>query len=67
MAYGKDYKVQVSSNGTTWQDVKAVVGSDGARDNLRFTPVTARYVRIAGTARGTTYGYSLFELAIYAQ
>ena len=26
---------------------------------------TGRYVRVYGTARGTTFGYSMFEFGIY--
>jgi acyl-homoserine lactone acylase PvdQ len=65
-AYAKDYTVQVSSDGTTWRTVKAVVGGDGGRDNLTFPATSAAHVRMVGTVRGLNYGYSLHELAVYA-
>jgi acyl-homoserine lactone acylase PvdQ len=66
-AYGKSYKVQVSSDGATWRDVSSIVDGDGGQDNVSFTPTTARYVRMAGVQRGTGYGYSLYEFEVYAQ
>jgi hypothetical protein len=65
-AYGRGYEVQVSDDGNAWRAVATVRGSDGGRDVVSFDPVQARYVRILGTARATGYGYSLYELAVYA-
>ncbi|MDQ1647717.1 MAG: hypothetical protein QOJ50_3901, partial [Cryptosporangiaceae bacterium] len=66
-AYGRDYQLQVSDDGSSWRTVAAVSGSDGGRDVVGFSPVQARYVRILGTARATGYGYSLYEMSVYAQ
>ena len=33
---------------------------------LAFTPTTARYVRVVGTKRATSYGYSLWEVGVQA-
>jgi len=66
-AYGKDYTVQVSTDGTSWRTVKAVTGGDGGRDNLRFATTTAQHVRVTGTVRGINYGYSLYEFAVYSR
>jgi acyl-homoserine lactone acylase PvdQ len=66
-AYGKAYTIQVSSNATTWTTVASVTDGTGGTDNLDFTPTSARYVRLAGTARGTQYGYSLYEFEVYAK
>jgi len=38
---------------------------DGNFDDLAITG-TGRYVRMYGTARGTTFGYSLFDFGIYS-
>ncbi|GAA3206638.1 discoidin domain-containing protein [Actinocorallia longicatena] len=63
-AYGKDYKIQVSDNGTSWTDLKTVTGGDGGSDSLDVAG-NGRYVRMSGTARGTGYGYSLWEFQVY--
>jgi beta-galactosidase len=34
-------------------------------ENITFAPVSARYVRMYGTARATPYGYSLYEFEVY--
>ncbi|MFG3585536.1 discoidin domain-containing protein [Streptomyces sp. NPDC047990] len=63
-AYGKDYKIQVSDNGSSWTDVKSVTGGDGGTDTLDVTG-HGRYVRMSGVARGTQYGYSLWEFQVF--
>lgn len=64
-AYGKAYQIQVSGNASTWTTVYSTTNGDGGIDNITFTPRTARYVRMYGTTRATSYGYSLWEFAVY--
>ncbi|HEY0637099.1 MAG TPA: ThuA domain-containing protein [Pseudonocardiaceae bacterium] len=64
-AFGRDYQVQFSTNGTTWTTARSVTGGDGGIDDLTGLTGSARYVRINGTARGTAYGYSLWEFEVY--
>ncbi|MFI6325583.1 glycosyl hydrolase family 8 [Nonomuraea sp. NPDC050556] len=64
-AYGKAYKIQTSSNGTTWTDIYSTTTGNGATDDLTGLSGNGRYIRMYGTARGTSYGYSLFEMEVY--
>jgi hypothetical protein len=64
-AYGKDYQVQISSNASTWTSIKTVTGNTSLTNDWAGLSGTGRYVRIYGTARGTAWGYSIFELQIY--
>ncbi len=66
-AYGKSYKIQLSSNAVNWTDVYSTTAGDGGIDDITFTAAGGRYVRIYGTQRGTPYGYSLYEFEIYGQ
>ncbi|WTL15442.1 discoidin domain-containing protein [Kribbella sp. NBC_01505] len=63
-AYGKAYQVQLSADGTNWSNAFTTTTGNGGTDEIPVTG-TARYVRINGTARGTAYGYSLFEFEVY--
>lgn len=65
-AYGKRYEIQVSDDGTNWRSVAEVEEGDGGVDTITFAPTQARYVRMQGLARGTTYGWSLYDFAVYA-
>ncbi|WP_326848312.1 DUF4855 domain-containing protein [Paenibacillus alvei] len=66
LAYGKGYKIQVSNDATNWTDVYTTTTGDGGIDDIFFTPVNARYVRMYGTQRAYTfYGYSLYEFQVY--
>ncbi len=66
-AFGKKYQVQASDDGNTWRTVATVNDGNGGVDNVGFTPVTTRFIRMKGVARGTSYGYSLYDFAVYAQ
>ncbi|MCC3158560.1 carbohydrate-binding protein [Hymenobacter sp. 15J16-1T3B] len=64
-AYGKDYLVQVSADAATWTTIKTVAGNATLVNDHTGLSGTGRYVRMYGTARGTAYGYSLYELEVY--
>ncbi|WP_285631542.1 glycosyl hydrolase family 8 [Lentzea sp. NBRC 102530] len=63
-AYAKSYRIQISADGSAWTDVYSTTSGDGGTDDLTLSGA-GRYVRMYGTARGTTYGYSLWELEVY--
>ncbi|MFF7468557.1 discoidin domain-containing protein [Streptomyces sp. NPDC008092] len=63
-AYGKDYKVQISSDGSNWTDLQSVTGGDGGTDTLTVSG-QGRYVRMLGVHRATQWGYSLWEFQVY--
>ncbi|RFM31701.1 beta strand repeat-containing protein, partial [Chitinophaga silvisoli] len=64
-AYGKDFTIDISSNGSTWTTAATIVGNYIKNNSIAISG-QARYVRMRGTARGTTYGYSLYDFAVYA-
>jgi glucose/arabinose dehydrogenase len=64
-AYGKSYRVQVSNDGSTWTTVYSTTTGNGGVDDIAFTARTTRYLRVYGIARGTKWGYSLWELEAY--
>ncbi|WP_329459298.1 discoidin domain-containing protein [Streptomyces sp. NBC_01497] len=64
-AYAKAYEIQTSKDGLSWTTVKSVTDGNGDIDDFDVNG-TGRYVRVNGTARGTGYGYSLYEFGIYS-
>jgi acyl-homoserine lactone acylase PvdQ len=66
-AYGSAYSIQTSANGSTWTTVYSTTTGNGGVDNVTFSPATARYVRMQGVTRGTSYGYSLYEMEVYSK
>lgn len=65
-AFATNFKLQVSNDAENWTDV-AVLGDTYCKDyDVEFAPVNARYVKMQGVNRGTEYGYSLFEIEVYA-
>lgn len=67
-ASAADYQLQLSNDGSTWSTVKTITAAAaGARtDTLTgLSSNVGRYVRVYGTRRNTTYGYSIYEIKIY--
>ncbi|WP_372629331.1 discoidin domain-containing protein [Cohnella sp.] len=64
-AYGKEYQIRVSDDAANWTTVYSTSTGAGGRENIIFEPVNARYVQMYGTKRGTSYGYSLWEIEVY--
>ena len=67
-ARAKEYDLQVSSDGESWQTVKTVKDSPVGGETVEFAPVCARYVRIQGVSRAMeAYGYSVYEMQVYGR
>lgn len=65
VAYAKAYRIEVSSDAATWTTAYSTTTGDGGVNDLGELTATGRYVRVYGTARGTQWGYSLWELEVY--
>ncbi|NKQ24840.1 discoidin domain-containing protein [Streptomyces galbus] len=63
-AYAKDFQIQASADGQSWTTLKSVTGATGGQASYDVSG-SGRYVRINGTARGTGYGYSLWEVGVH--
>ncbi|MBO9201025.1 cellulase family glycosylhydrolase [Niastella sp. MAH-29] len=64
-AYGKNFVLEVSPDNSTWTNVKNITGNTSLTNDYTGLSTTGRYVRMTGTARGTEYGYSLYEFEVY--
>ncbi|WP_030758982.1 discoidin domain-containing protein [Streptomyces griseus] len=64
-AYAKAYRVEISSDGTTWTRLATETAGNGGTDDWTGLTGTGRYLRVYGTARGTSYGYSLWTAEVY--
>jgi beta-glucanase (GH16 family) len=63
-AYARAYQIQVSADGNSWTPIYSTTTGDGLKDVINASG-TGRYVRMYGTARSSTYGYSLWEFSVY--
>ncbi len=64
-AYAKAYAIQVSADGENWNTVYTTDTGAGGSEAIRIAPTQARWVRIYGTQRGSAFGYSLWDIAIF--
>jgi F5/8 type C domain/Beta-1,3-glucanase len=62
-AYARAFQLQTSADGNAWTDIYSTTTGTGGTQTLDVSG-TGRYVRMNGTARGTAYGYSLWEFAV---
>ncbi|MEU7586743.1 discoidin domain-containing protein [Micromonospora sp. NPDC049230] len=65
-AHGRAFQLQTSDNGSTWTTIYSTTTGAGGTQNLTVSGA-GRYVRMYGTARGTGYGYSLWEFQVYGE
>ena len=63
-AYGKNFQIQTSADAVNWTNIYTTTTGAGGVNDLTVSG-SGRYVRMYGTARGTTFGYSLWEFEIY--
>ena len=63
-AYGRTFQLQTSANGTAWTTVHTTANGTGGTQTIPVTG-SGRYVRMYGTARGTGYGFSLWEFQVH--
>jgi hypothetical protein len=74
-ASGRDFLLQVSSDGLSWTTVKTVTANNptdrGGYYLNEYTDLNAngtsigRYVRFYGSARNTSFGYSIYEFEVF--
>lgn len=64
-AFGSSYALEVSTDGKEWKQVYSTDTGLGDEETIAFDTTEARYVRLTGLKRGTTYGYSLWDFAVY--
>ena len=63
-AYASAFQIQVSPDAANWTTIYSTTTGTGGTQTLNVSG-TGRYVRMYGTARGTPYGYSLWEFQVY--
>ncbi len=64
-AFGKAYRIETSTDATTWTTIFSTTTGNGGTDDLTGLAGNGRYVQLFGTARGTSFGYSLFEMQVF--
>ncbi len=63
-AYGKAFQIQTSNDAANWTSIYSTTTGTGGTQNLTVSG-SGRYIRMYGTARGTQYGYSLWEFQVF--
>ena len=66
-ANAKDYTIETSDDNIDWSTriTNANMAGGNRIDRIFDLNIEARYVRISGTARNLTYGYSIFDFQIF--
>lgn len=65
-AYAAAYRIEVSNDGQNWRAIYGTENSEGGEEDVAFSPVTTRYVRLVAVRRGTKYGPSLQDFEVRA-
>jgi hypothetical protein len=64
-AYATAFQIQTSNDNTNWTNIYSTTTGTGGNQTLNISG-SGRYVRMYGTGRATQYGYSLWEMGVYA-
>ncbi|MET9734865.1 discoidin domain-containing protein [Streptomyces sp. NPDC006458] len=65
-AYGRSYRVDLSTDGVNWRTAWSTTTGDGGLDTADFAGTPARHVRLQFLGRGTNWGYSLHEVTVHS-
>jgi hyaluronoglucosaminidase len=65
-AHARAYEIRVSADGVAWTTAATVSDGDGGVDVLRLDAPGTRFVRLQGLTRATQFGYSVYELEVFA-
>ena len=65
LAYAKSYQIQLSNDAINWTTIYSTTTCKGGADEISGLQVAGRYVRMYATERGTEWGYSIYEFAVY--
>ncbi|WP_452176605.1 discoidin domain-containing protein [Kitasatospora indigofera] len=63
-AFAKGFRIEVSGDAAAWTPVYTTATGTGGVQDLAVSG-SGRYIRLYGTARGSGYGYSLWEFQVY--
>ncbi|MER7009041.1 DUF1996 domain-containing protein [Dactylosporangium sp. NPDC000555] len=63
-AYATAFQIQTSPDGNAWTSIYSTTTGTGGTQTLNVSG-SGRYVRMYGTQRANTYGYSLYEFKVY--
>jgi hypothetical protein len=63
-AYASAFQIQTSTDNVNWTTIFSTTTGTGGIQSLNVTG-TGRYIRMNGTARGTQFGYSLWEFQVF--
>ena len=64
-AYASSYRIQTSTDGTTFTTAASVTRSGAGLAPTTFAARPARYVRLVADARGTPYGISFWDFRVF--
>ncbi|TLM66656.1 MAG: discoidin domain-containing protein, partial [Actinobacteria bacterium] len=65
--YAKAYRIQCSTDGSTWTDVYSTTSGTSGTKTHTFTARTARYVRLYCTSAESSNGYSVTEFGVWGR
>jgi hypothetical protein len=63
-AFARAFQIQMSTDGTNWTTIFSTTTGGGGIQTLAVNG-SGRFIRMLGTARGTAFGYSLWEFGVF--
>ncbi|MFH0764524.1 MAG: discoidin domain-containing protein [Candidatus Omnitrophota bacterium] len=65
-AYAADFDILTSDDAVAWKDLFSLKSQKGDASDIKFAPVTARYIKVVGVKRANPeWGISMWEIEPY--
>ena len=65
-AYGRNFRIETSVDGTAWTTAQTVTGGVGGDQTINLpTGTEGRFVRFVGVERATEWAYSMWDFEVY--
>jgi len=64
--YPREYSVEISRDGHSWESVISAGKGDGAITDIRFPPAQARFLRLTQTGKAPDVTWSIYELQLFS-
>jgi hypothetical protein len=65
-AYAADFEILTSDDAETWKSLMLLKSQKGGTSNIKFAPITARYIKVVGVKRANEdWGISIWEIEPY--
>lgn len=66
ISYAKSFEIQISNDAVSWKKIYSTSNGNGGIEEVTGLGYEARYIKLICLERATIYGYSLWQISVFA-